>query len=58
LLEGFAALITICQYFCSPIIGEKEAHRLIIRSLQDVGPALINLGVFQVNNYLLSSGNP
>lgn len=57
LLEGFAALITICQYFCSPIIGEREAHRLIIRSLQDVGPALINLGVFQVNNYLLSSGN-
>ena len=57
LLEGFTALITICQYFCSPIIGEKEAHRLIIRALQDVGPALVGLGVFHVNNHLLSMGN-
>jgi hypothetical protein len=58
LLEGFAALITICQYFCSSIIGEGEAHRLIIRALQDVGPALINLGIFHVDNQLLSMHNP
>ena len=30
LLAGFTALITTCQYFCSPIIGDKEAHRLRI----------------------------
>lgn len=56
LLEGFTALITICQYFCAPIIGDKEAHRLIIRALQDVGPALVGLGVFQVDSRLLSMG--
>lgn len=33
LLEGFSALIAICQYFCSPIVGEVEAHKLIIRAL-------------------------
>jgi hypothetical protein len=54
LLEGFTALIATCQYFCSPIIGEKEAHQLIIQALQDVGPTLVNLGVFQVDNQLLS----
>lgn len=54
LLEGFTALISICQYFCSPLIGDREAHRLIIRALQDIGPALVNLGVFQVDNRLLS----
>jgi hypothetical protein len=56
LLQGFTALIATCQYFCSPIIGEREAHQLIIHALQDVGPALANLGVFRVDNRLLSSG--
>lgn len=57
LLEGFSALIAICQYFCSPIIGEKEAHQLIIQALQDLGPALVSLGVFRVDNGLLTSGS-
>ncbi len=57
LLEGFTALIATCQYFCSPIIGDKEAHRLIIQALQDVGPTLIDLGVFQIDIQLLSSRN-
>ena len=57
LLEGFAALIATCQHFCSPIIGERDAHQLIIHALGDVGPALVSLGVFQVDNGLLSNGN-
>ena len=57
LLEGFTALIATCQYFCSPIIGDKEAHRLIIQALQDVGPTLISLGVFQIDTRLLASPN-
>ncbi len=57
LLEGFAALIATCQHFCSPIIGEGDAHKLIIKALGDVGPALVNLGVFQVDNALLANGN-
>ena len=56
-LEGFTALIAICQYFCSPIIGEREAHRLIIQALQDVGPSLVHMGVFRIDAGLLSSGN-
>jgi hypothetical protein len=55
LLEGFTALIAICQYFCSPIIGEKSAHRLIIQALREVGPPLISLGVFQIDKQLLSN---
>ena len=50
-------LIATCQYFCSPIIGEMEAHKLIIQALGDVGPALVNLGVFQIDNTLLSNSN-
>jgi hypothetical protein len=57
LLEGFTALIATCQYFCSPIIGDKEAHRLVIQALQDVGPTLVGMGVFQINTRLLSSRN-
>jgi hypothetical protein len=57
LLEGFTALIATCQYFCSPIIGEQEAHLLIIQALQDIGPALVNLGVFRVDQRLLSQGS-
>jgi len=56
LLEGFAILIVTCQRFCSPIIGERDAHQLIIQALGDVGPALVSLGVFQVDNELLSYG--
>lgn len=54
-LEGFAALIATCQYFCAPIIGEQDAHRLMIQALSDVGPALVSLGVFVINYALLSS---
>ncbi len=55
LLEGFAALFSICQYFCAPIIGEAEAHKLMIQALADVGPALVSLGAFQIDRSLLSS---
>ncbi len=48
-LEGFAELIATCQYFCSPIIGEADAHKLIIQAPGDVGPALVSLGVFQMD---------
>lgn len=54
LLEGFAALFAICQYFCVPLIGEQNAHRLLVQALQDVGPALVSLGVFHLDNRLLS----
>jgi Domain of unknown function (DUF4388) len=47
LLEGFAALIAICQHFCAPIIGEDDAHKLIVQALGDVGPALASLGLFK-----------
>lgn len=55
LLEGFSALITTCQYFCVPMIGEVEAHKLMIQGLGDICTAMISLGVFQVNNVLLAS---
>lgn len=55
LLEGFNALIATCQYFCVPIIGEVEAHKLMIQGLGDLCTAMITLGVFQVNNGLLAS---
>ena len=55
LLEGFGALFSICQYFCAPIVGEADAHKLIIQSLGDVGPALVSLGAFQIDRSLLSS---
>jgi hypothetical protein len=57
LLEGFTAIIATCQYFCSPMIGEQEAHRLIIQALQDIGPMLVNLGVFRVDQRLLMNGS-
>lgn len=56
LLEGFTALLATCQYFCVPIVGEVDAHRLVIQAMGDLCPALISLGVFQVNNRLLASG--
>ena len=55
LLEGFAALFAICQYFCVPIIGEQNAHRLLVQALRDVGPALVSLGVFHLDTRLLAS---
>jgi hypothetical protein len=55
LLEGFNALISTCQYFCAPLIGDADAHKLMIQALGDISPALISLGVFQVNNVLLAS---
>lgn len=55
-LEGFTALIATCQYFLAPIIGDKAAHKLIIQALQDVEPALENMGVFKVDTYLLTDG--
>ena len=55
LLEGFNALIATCQYFCAPIVGEADAHRLMIQAMGDLCSALISLGVFQVNNGLLAA---
>ena len=57
LLEGFSALLAICQHFCSPIVGEKDAHKLMLQSLQELGPPLVSLGVFRVDNRLLFSNN-
>lgn len=54
LLEGFAALFAICEYFCSPIIGEQNAHRLLVQALQDIVPALVGLGVFHLDTHRLS----
>ena len=54
ILEGFAALFATCQYFCAPIIGDEDAHKLLIAALGDIGPALVKLGVFQINRQLLS----
>lgn len=54
LLEAFTALFAICQYFCIPIIGEKNAHKLLVQALRDVGPALVSLGVFHLDTRLLS----
>jgi len=58
LLEGFTALIAICQHFCSPIIGEYQAHRLMIQALQELGPTLASMGVFRIDSRLLSRGSP
>jgi hypothetical protein len=54
LLDGFAALFSICQYFCAPIIGESDAHRLMIQALGDTGPSLVAIGVFRIDRALLS----
>jgi hypothetical protein len=55
LLEGFNALLATCQYFCAPIIGEADAHKLMIQAMGDLCTSLISLGVFQVNNNLLAA---
>jgi hypothetical protein len=56
LLEGFAALFLICQHFCAPIIGDEDAHRLMLQALGDIGPALVGLGVFSLANHVLPGG--
>jgi hypothetical protein len=58
MLDGFAALFSICQYFCAPIIGDSDAHKLMIQALGDVGPALVNLGVFHIDRALLAGKQP
>ena len=55
LFKGFTTLIRTCQRFCSPAIGAREAHRLMVRALNEIAPVLENMGVFQVDNQLLSS---
>ena len=55
LFEGFTALFAICQHFCAPIIGERDAHQLIVQSLQEMCSPLVSLGVFRVDEQLLSS---
>ncbi len=47
-IKGFAALIATCRHFCSPIIGEENARRLIMQALNGIGPALASLGVFDM----------
>jgi hypothetical protein len=57
LIEGFTALIAICQHFCAPIIGERDAHRLILKALQELALPLGTIGVFRIDNHLLASGD-
>jgi len=57
LIEGFTALIAICQHFCTPIIGERDAHRLILKALQELVLPLASLGVFRIDSQLLASGD-
>ena len=52
LFEGFTALFAICEYFCSPIIGEQDAHQLMIRTLREIAPMLTQLGIFQLDRQL------
>ncbi len=47
-IEGFAALLATCRHFCTPIIGEENARRLLVRALSDIGPSLINLGIYNI----------
>lgn len=54
LLAGFAALIAICEYFCVPLIGEVNAHKLLMQTLREIAPALASLGVFRMDNPQLS----
>lgn len=53
LLEGFAALFAICQHFCAPIIGDEDAHRLMLQSLGDLAPHLAGLGIFPITTSAL-----
>ena len=58
ILKGFTTLITICQHCCVPLLGEKEASKLIIQALQDISPALINVGVLRIDDRSFSSNGP
>ncbi len=55
LLAGFHALFVTCQRFCSFLVGERDAHRLIIQALGDLCLTLVGMGVFQINNGLLAT---
>jgi hypothetical protein len=57
LIEGFTALLAICQHFCTSIIGEKDAHLLILQALKELALPLATMGVFRINNRLLTSGD-
>jgi len=57
LLEGFTALIATCQIFCSPLVGDREAHNLIVRAVQEIGPSLADLGVFSMEDHQFSRTN-
>jgi hypothetical protein len=56
LIAGFAALMAICQHFCTPLVGEKEAHLLMVQALRELTSPLISLGVFRMDHLLLTSG--
>jgi hypothetical protein len=47
-IEGFAALLATCRHFCTPIIGEENSRKLLVHALGDVGPALVNLGIYNI----------
>ena len=57
LFKGFSALITACQHFCAPVLGTRDAHRLIVQALKEISPVLETMGVFQVDNQVLSGHN-
>lgn len=54
LIEGFTALIAICQHFCISIIGEKAAHLLLLQALKELALPLATIGVFRIDSHLLS----
>jgi hypothetical protein len=54
LLDGFTALFATCEYFCSPIIGEHDAHVLMVRALREMAPLLAQLGVFHIYRQIVS----
>jgi hypothetical protein len=56
IIAGFTALIAACQHRCDPIIGESNAHRLMIQALQELALPLATMGVFRIHNHLLTSG--
>jgi hypothetical protein len=57
LFKGFTALIISCQHFCTPVLGTRDAHRLIVQALKEIGPVLETMGVFQVDTQILSGHN-
>lgn len=56
LLEGFAALFTTCQHFCAPIIGDDDAHALMLQALSNLTPHLMSLGVLPTASHLSPHG--